>query len=436
MKKLQTVLIVVAIIGAIAILLVACAGKNTAEKSGSETDQTDMKLSDSAISAEIDDTDPSVIPVSETQEETDIDPSSAFSNEELNYINAIAWYFYNGQYVHQFENIDFTYLRSRTDLGIYSPKQQKEFDDPISVAGITVISNAKFDNYEFDIDEIRGIVEWLESYIPTEAEYPNYRGEYKIMAEYIRFKAGLPLNFYSEEEMSPVLDIIGDNDYSQYTNDIYYFASLLYCIERQKEMGNGHPYDPINQCFPSQISGIDFGKSDVEGCFIYDRDDELHDVIQKYDTLGKTTRSRYHNIMWYVVHELNLTREDLEVYNSLLSKNGSHRYLTDDQIDRLLIEDEIEASKALRNVHTLFSNVENEVYNLPDLLSMTKEEFATLGFASDDIERCLAFLDEYENEGTNYHVLAEYIRFMADVPMKGYPRDRIHMYGVLFSNWY
>lgn len=144
---------------------------------------------------------------------------------------------------------------------------------------------------------------------------------------------------------------------------------------------------PINKFYPWEIEGIDLGYTDTPGCFVYDRSEELNIILDECDAMLKKCdtefeKSYYGNYMWHVTQGLDLTREDLEIYNELAL---DYNKLTDEQIDALLIEDVEEARKALRSPYTLYSEVDNNIYRIPDLAKLTDEEFDALGFTSDEV---------------------------------------------------
>lgn len=155
---------------------------------------------------------------------------------------------------------------------------------------------------------------------------------------------------------------------------------------------------PEYRFFPWEIGGVSIGGPvQVEGCFIHDRFDEAMAVIDKYDALLKTIdseleKSYYSNFMWHMTQELDLTREDLELYNESVSTE-SYR-LTDEQIDALLIEDIEEARKALRSPYTLYSEVDNNIYRVVDIEKLTEAEFKALEFSTEDVQRFTAAIAE------------------------------------------
>ena len=163
----------------------------------------------------------------------------------------------------------------------------------------------------------------------------------------------------------------------------------------------GGSYGPKYRFFPWEIGGVSIGGPvQVEGCFIHDRFDEAMAVIDKYDALLKTIdseleKSYYSNFMWHMTQELDLTREDLELYNESVSTE-SYR-LTDEQIDALLIEDVEEARKALRSPYTLYSEVDNNIYRVVDLEKLTEAEFKALEFSTEDVQRFTAAIAESDD---------------------------------------
>lgn len=171
--------------------------------------------------------------------------------------------------------------------------------------------------------------------------------------------------------------------------------------------------------YPSSIMGIDMGNTEVKGCFIYDRINEVCDVIDDLDNLRKTYPEGYErslflygNTLWHLVQRLDLTREDIEIYNDL-SKSG----LSAEQIDALLIEDEIKARKALRSENVLFSELTGELYTVYEVSLMDKETFTSLGIAADEVERVCKILDVYipENEVAYDGRFQEYAKNIRDM---------------------
>jgi len=171
--------------------------------------------------------------------------------------------------------------------------------------------------------------------------------------------------------------------------------------------------------YPSSIMNIDMGDTDVEGCFIYDIAQEVDEIINELDNLRKTYPEGYErslflygNTLWHLVQRLDLTREDIEIYNDL-SKSG----LSAEQIDALLIEDEIKARKALRSEDVFFSELTGELYTVYEVSLMDKETFASLGIAADEVERVCKILDVYipENEVAYDGRFQEYAKNIRDM---------------------
>lgn len=172
--------------------------------------------------------------------------------------------------------------------------------------------------------------------------------------------------------------------------------------------------------YPSSIMGVDKGPTDVEGCFVYDRKEEMNDILYELDRLAKEYPEGYAragfcygNILWHIVQGLDLTREDVEIYNELFTGVK----LSDEQIDALLIEDEIKARKALRCDDVFFSELTGELYTVYEVSLMDKETFASLGIAADEVERVCKILDVYipENEVAYDGRFQEYAKNIRDM---------------------
>ena len=175
--------------------------------------------------------------------------------------------------------------------------------------------------------------------------------------------------------------------------------------------------------YPSGIMSIDMGDTDVEGCFIYDIAQEVDEIINELDNLRKTYPEGYErslflygNTLWHLVQRLELTREDIEIYSEL-----SHCNFTDEQIDTLLIEDEVEARKALRREDVFFSELTGELYTVYEVRNMDQQEFDAIGISYEEIERVCEYLDEYLPEDLRhyegcYQIYANEIRRLAGLP--------------------
>lgn len=162
----------------------------------------------------------------------------------------------------------------------------------------------------------------------------------------------------------------------------------------------------LDSYYPINITTIDKGVTDVEGCFVFDKKEEMNDIIYSLYDLIEYNDCTYHKMLWYVVQGLNLTRQEIEQYSDL---STSYK-LTTEQIDALLIKDEIEASKALRSKFTLFSNANNRIYRIIDIESMSKKEFNELEFQKEDIRRLISLLEEYVYEQSNSDSYISYIK--------------------------
>ena len=192
----------------------------------------------------------------------------------------------------------------------------------------------------------------------------------------------------------------------------------------------------LNEFFPNSITGIRIGAPElIEGSFVHERFDELTSIIDKYDALPKTLEvdlfdlewSYYSNLMWHITQEMNLTREDLEIYNKSVFESYKVYFetsvlediiLTDEQIDALLIKDEEEARKALRSPYTLYSEVDNNIYRMYDLAKLTDEEFDALGFTSEEVRDVVELIDSDKTlriDYAGYHEMLDRICEMAGI---------------------
>lgn len=160
--------------------------------------------------------------------------------------------------------------------------------------------------------------------------------------------------------------------------------------------GGGADFDSyyhIGFCSVCFSVGSKDGKAvNFENTFVKDRNDEVIELINKYDNLIKTDNCRYQNTLWYLVKDLGLTRADIEAYESCMDESHVEK-LTNEQIDALFIEDECEARNAMREPWTLFDG--ELVYTIKDIEKMTEDEFKHHNFKAEDIERLIDFFKQY-----------------------------------------
>ena len=185
--------------------------------------------------------------------------------------------------------------------------------------------------------------------------------------------------------------------------------------------------------YPAVFMGVDLGWTDSEGCFIYDRAEEVDEIIYELDSLRKEypygygrALFLYGNMIWHLVQRLDLTREDVEIYSEL-----SHCNFSDEQIDALFIEDEVEARKALRREDVFFSELTGELYTVYEIRNMDQQEFDAIGISDEEIERVCEYLDEYLPENIrhyegSYQIYANEIRRLAGLPEED---NQIDIYG-------
>lgn len=164
-------------------------------------------------------------------------------------------------------------------------------------------------------------------------------------------------------------------------------------------IGGGSQYlTEFGAYFPINITTIDKTHTNVKGCFVYDRKEEMKEIISDlYQAMHESFT--YHKMLWYVVQGLDLSREDIEIYSELALDPYK---LTDEQIDSLLIPDERTANRMLRSEYTLFSNSDGEIYRIEDIEKLTENEFAALEFDKSDAVRLVNLLLELDGYSENY----------------------------------
>lgn len=143
--------------------------------------------------------------------------------------------------------------------------------------------------------------------------------------------------------------------------------------------------------------------------------------------------TKYLNCLWQVIRMTDMTREEVELYNSYIEDHpfiegnpyfaAFGRKLTEEQIDALFYEDEWEARRALKSPYALFSEADGEIYVYDQLACLSKDEFKALDFPVEDV---IEFVETMEALGANWSTIeffdeegfCAYIREIADLPAK------------------
>ena len=137
--------------------------------------------------------------------------------------------------------------------------------------------------------------------------------------------------------------------------------------------------------------------------------------------------TEYLNAFWNVIRMTNMTREEVELYNSYITDTEIYDdlggKLTEKQIDALFYEDEFEARRALKSPYTLISQKDGEIYVLRQLAVFDAEEFAELEFFEEDVITMLDAIEKRISEGklrrNGYEdQLCDYIRDISDISAK------------------
>ena len=185
----------------------------------------------------------------------------------------------------------------------------------------------------------------------------------------------------------------GDTDvkvtYDEYINQLLEYYT-----------GEGRGNDYLYPLYLSFVDGISFS-----GGIFRDNMDALSESIDKFE-YGTRDGNKYSNSrvpLWYhLVHDLNLTREDVEQYYKDVGVNLNN--IPAEIIDALFLEDENEAKKILINPLAFYAD--DSIYNLYELYEMGIEKTFQLNIDKEEMaetfSRIVIYLKETENGSISY----------------------------------
>ncbi len=469
MKKLQTLLVILTLSAAV-ILLVACAGKNNAEPS--DTQITD----DTSVSEKIEETDPvrndpgvsydpnakedeiTVTLPQETEVIGDIFPatesrpytpwyehyflsvftsySTELYDDERNEAVSEAWNFYDQEdenWVSRYRNRKWYIVRDlnipREDIVEYNNKLPDNSGDKMTEEQIDML-------YIKDEAEAREAMRnQYTLWSPNEAEI------YRMMDIIDMDETEFNSHGFEKEDITRLLKILDNPDenfeYPNYLKEVashireVYDENAVPELEWNEEVGLRYidpittklETEPIQQYFQKEFCSVDFQTKDT---FVSENEDLLKAYVKAYEKQSEFWKSRYKNVMWYIVRDLDISREEYVKYNDCLDADMK---MTEEQIDMLYIKDEAEAREAMRNPHTLYSRNNKEIFRPHDIEQMTDYRGYIAYYDVDpaDIERLIGVLEDpsftsdpdYKDDGEYAKQIAEQLRGILTIIRKG-----------------
>lgn len=229
-----------------------------------------------------------------------------------------------------------------------------------------------------------------------------------------------------------------DYPYSEYVEPKYEFPEPMPEPYNGPAIGGGVPnllnnryynyatnddYDALIKAFPPERAAE-----------IWQAFSECFNYVEKNKNIGYGLTpwlhhgcTEYLNSFWKVVKMTNMTREEVELYNSYITESEVYDdlggKLTEKQIDALFYEDEFEARRALKSPYALISQKDGEIYVLRQLAVFDAEEFAELEFFEEDVINMLDAIEKRISEGklqrNGYEdQLCDYIRDIAGIHAK------------------
>ena len=157
----------------------------------------------------------------------------------------------------------------------------------------------------------------------------------------------------------------------------------------ENAIGGEHGGDEL---YPIHIPSM--GMISFRGGTFRDKMDALNESIDKYE-YGTREGNRYSSSrvpLWYhLVHDLNLTREDVEQYYKDIGVNLNN--IPAEIIDALFLEDENEAKKILKSPFAFYAD--GSVYNIYDLAEMGTGKTKQLNIDEEEMAVTLSNIDKY-----------------------------------------
>ena len=131
--------------------------------------------------------------------------------------------------------------------------------------------------------------------------------------------------------------------------------------------------------------------------------EDVNKVINKYDELmhgDSPTCYHYRIMIWYVVHDLGITRDEFVRYNEALKRHhpDENEWFTDEEVDVIMQDDPAVAHRMMRTKTTLYSEKTDEIIRLEDVKRMTNEQFRSYGFTEDDVREMIDAVTVYYTE--------------------------------------
>ena len=170
----------------------------------------------------------------------------------------------------------------------------------------------------------------------------------------------------------------------------------------------GVPPQPLDRYLDPRFERITFGPGGPE-VFTSDESERLSAVLEfidNFDAARKLDNYDYHNcvLLWSLVHELGITREEFVKYNDVL-KGQEEEYdsygemaFTDAEIDAIMQDDLTYILSVARSEYTIFNEETNEIIRLPDVAAMTNEQFREYGFDDDRLDAFIESIGSYYND--------------------------------------
>ncbi|MBQ3100162.1 MAG: hypothetical protein IJC50_04145 [Clostridia bacterium] len=465
MKKLMTMLMILILIFAV-ILLIGCAGKNN-----TASDDTRI-INELEISDEIEESEPirndhgvsydpnakedeitvtlpeenevigEIFPATESRPYTPwyehyfqsvfTSYSTELYDDERNEAVSDAWYFYDQEdenWVSRYRNRKWYIVRDlnipREDIVEYNNKLPDNSGDKMTEEQIDML-------YIKDEAEAREAMR-----NPYTLWSPNEAEIYRMMDILDMDKTEFNSHGFEKEDIMRLLEILDNPDedfeYPNYLKEVashireVYDENADYELEWNEEVGlrwitNILETQPIQQYFQKEFCSVDFQTKDT---FVSENEDLVKAYVKAYEERAEFWKSRYKNIMWYIVRDLEISREEYVKYNECLDADMK---MTEEQIDMLYIKDEAEAREAMRNPYTLYSRNNKEIIRLYDIEQMTdfRSYIAYYDVDPDDIERLIGVLEDpgltsdpdYEDEGEYAKQIAEQLRGILSIIRK------------------
>ena len=142
----------------------------------------------------------------------------------------------------------------------------------------------------------------------------------------------------------------------------------------------GGTYDTLAQIYRDWVQGVCY----IPDTFTGKYEEEIGEIFERYYPYSPDIWCDEENcpiIMYEIIHELNISRDDYEIYNEKVWYE--YQRLTDEMIDALFSNDEAFRKRVLKSPYAVYAD-DGHIYSFRDLQDMTTAEIEALGLSEQE----------------------------------------------------